>query len=91
MGGDSSHETLKVTSVVYKRHLRAVTKNSDWRSALAAIQRKLQKFQRNNTIYSLIGKKNNQSSISDADQEVPALGSTDNAGNEVNLVSGIIR
>ena len=28
MGWDSSHETLKVASVVYKQHLRAVTKNS---------------------------------------------------------------
>ena len=38
-----------------------------------------------------IGKKNNQSSISDADREMPTLGSTDNAGNSVNLVSGVIR
>ena len=28
MGRDSSHETLKVTLVVYKRWLRAVTKTS---------------------------------------------------------------
>ena len=28
-----------------------------------------------------IGKKNNQSSVSDADQEIPTLGPTDNAGN----------
>ena len=38
----------------------------------------------------IIGKKNNQTSVSNADQEIPILGSTDNAGNEVNLVSGII-
>ena len=38
-----------------------------------------------------IGKKNNQSSVSDADREIPSYGSTDNAGNNVNLVSGIIR
>ena len=38
-----------------------------------------------------MGKKHNQTSVSGADQELPALGSTDNAGNEVNLVSGIIR
>ena len=31
-----------------------------------------------------IGKKNNQTSISDADRQIPTLGSTDNAGNEVN-------
>ena len=29
MGCDSSHKTGKVTSVVYKRHLRAVTKKSE--------------------------------------------------------------
>ena len=39
----------------------------------------------------MIGKKNNQSSsVSDVDQEIPTLGSMDNAGNEVNLISGII-
>ena len=38
-----------------------------------------------------IGKKNNQSTVLDADREIPFLGSTDNAGNSVNLVSGIIR
>ena len=42
-------------------------------------------------IFPIIGMKNNQSSVSDADQEIPTLGSTDNAGNPVNLVSGIIR
>ena len=38
-----------------------------------------------------VGKKNNQTSVSDADREIPILGSTENAGNSVNLVSGIIR
>ena len=38
-----------------------------------------------------IGKINNQSSISVADREIPNLVSTDNAGNSVNLVYGIIR
>ena len=38
-----------------------------------------------------MGKKKTQSLVSDADREIPTLGSTDNAGNEVNLVSGIIR
>ena len=33
------------------------------------------------------GKKNNQSSVSEADREIPTLGSTDNAGNSGNLVS----
>ena len=41
MGWDGLNETLKVTSVVYKRYLRAVTKNSEWRSELAVIKRKL--------------------------------------------------
>ena len=39
------------------------------------------------SIFQKIGKKNNQSSVSDADQEIPTLGSIDNAGNSVNLVS----
>ena len=42
------------------------------------------------TFFHSIGKKNNQSSVSDVDREIPTLGLTDNAGNEVN-VSGIIR
>ena len=42
-------------------------------------------------IFNVIGKKNNQTSVSDADREIPTLGSTDNARNSVNLVSGINR
>ena len=42
-------------------------------------------------VFNIIGKKNNQTLVSDADREIPTLGSTDNAGNLVNLVSGIIR
>ena len=34
--------------------------------------------------------KNDQSLVSDADREIPTLGSMQNAGNSVNLVSGII-
>ena len=41
-------------------------------------------------IFPEIGKKNNQSSVSDADQTIPTLGSTDNAENSVNLGFGII-
>ena len=41
--------------------------------------------------FNVIVKKNNQSSISNADREIPTLGSTDNTGNSVNIVSGIIR
>ena len=36
------------------------------------------------------GKKNNQTSVSEVDLEIPTVESTDNAGNSVNLVSGII-
>ena len=42
-------------------------------------------------VLQIIGKKNNQSSDSDADQEIPILGSTYYAGNSVNLISGILR
>ena len=42
-------------------------------------------------VFNIIGKKNNQTLVSDADREIPTLGSTDNAGNLVNLVSCIIR
>ena len=42
-----------------------------------------------NNNFNVIGKKNYQSSVSNADREIPNLGSTDNAGNSVNLVSGI--
>ena len=42
------------------------------------------------SIFPIIDKKNNQSSVSDADQEITTLGSTDNARNSVNLISGII-
>ena len=41
-------------------------------------------------IFPILGKKNNQSLVSDEDREIPTLGSTENAGNLVNLVSGII-
>ena len=41
--------------------------------------------------FNVISKKYNQTSGSDADREIPTLGSTDNVGNSVNLVSGIIR
>ena len=34
--------------------------------------------------FPIIGKENNQSPVSDADREIPALGATDNAGNLIN-------
>ena len=43
-----------------------------------------------NNFFNVMGKKNNQSSVSDADWEIRTLRSTDNVGNSVNLVSGII-
>ena len=58
MGWDSSHETLNMTSIVYKRDLRAVTQNSKWHSVLVVI-------------YAIIGKKNKQTSVSDADRKIP--------------------
>ena len=42
------------------------------------------------SIFPIIGKKNNQTWVSDADPKISTLGSTDIAGNSVNLVSGII-
>ena len=44
-----------------------------------------------NNCFNVIGEKNKQSSVSDADRETPTLGSTDLVGNVVNLVSGITR
>ena len=41
--------------------------------------------------FPVIGKKNNLTSVSDTDREIPTLGSTDNDRNTVNLVSTIIR
>ena len=42
------------------------------------------------SMFPVIGMKNNQSLVSDAGEEISTLGSTDNAGKSVNLVSGII-
>ena len=42
-------------------------------------------------LFNAIGKKNNQTSVFDADREIATPGSKDNAGKSVNLVSGIIR
>ena len=41
--------------------------------------------------FNVIGKENNQTSVYDADREIPTLGSTEYAENSVKLVSGIIR
>ena len=42
------------------------------------------------TIFLMIGKKNSQLSVSDADQQISTLGSTDNSRNSVDIVSTII-
>ena len=44
-----------------------------------------------NNSFNVVGEKNNQLSVFNADREFPTPRSTDNAGNSVNLVSGIIR
>ena len=40
--------------------------------------------------FNALGKKSIQTLVSDADRKILTLGSTENAGNSVNLVSGII-
>ena len=52
---------------------------------------KIKEIRMINNNFNGIGKRNNQTSVSDADREIPTLGSTDNSENWVNLVSGIIR
>ena len=77
-----------MTSVIYKRSIRAVTKNAECWPPYSVNCKNFKEIIR---FYLIIGKKNNQSSVSDADRETETLGSTDNAGNSVNLVSSIIR
>ena len=43
-----------------------------------------------NNDFNVIGKKNNQISLSNADHEIPTNGSTDNARNLVNLGLGFL-
>ena len=40
-------------------------------------------------IFNIIGKKNNQTWVSDADRDIASLGPTDSARNSVNLVSAL--
>ena len=44
-----------------------------------------------NNNFNVIGKKYNQTLLSDADRKIQNLESTDNIGNSVNLASAIIR
>ena len=76
-----------MTSVFYIRSFRTVTKNAERRLELAVLQRYCKYSFFKALFFPIIGKKNNQSSVSDADREIPTLGSTDNTGNSVNLVS----
>ena len=68
-----------MTSVVYKRSLRAVTRNAECTSCSVNILFIA-------SIFTIKSKKNNQSSVFDADKEIPTLRSMDNAGNSVTLV-----
>ena len=43
-----------------------------------------------NNNFNVIGKKNNQISVSGPEREIPTLGSTDNAGKSVNSLSSIL-
>ena len=72
---------------VYKSYLRAFMTFGVGRHAMLPV---ILNILFKTLIFQRIGKKNNQSSVFDADREIPALGSTDNVANEVNLVSGII-
>ena len=70
--------------VVYKRHLRYVTQNSEQCSEYAVMQVNVNSKTLKETIEILsylsttfcpkMSKKNNQPSVSDADQEIPTLG-----------------
>ena len=44
-----------------------------------------------NLVFLIIGMKNNESAVFDADPDIQILGSTENVENSVNLVSGIFR
>ena len=73
-----------MTSVIYRRHWRAVTKNSEWCSELAVIQRVIKKKKKHNgrntnvfdksMIFPIKCKSNNKSSVPDADIEILTRG-----------------
>ena len=85
MGRDSLQETLKVMSVVCKHSLCAVTKtlNEVHTRLIDVHTRLIVNILFQTSIFPIIGKKNNQSSVSDADREIPTIKSTDNAGNSI--------
>ena len=72
--------------------MRRKTPNDAQKMSLCDVKRqKWKKWRMINKNFNAIVNENNQTFVSDADPEIPTLGSTDNAGNSVNLVSGIIR
>ena len=75
--------------VVYKRSLRAVKKTPNDVRSWPSYNFIVNLFKA--LIFLMIRKKNDLSSVSDADQEISTHGSTVNACNSVNLVFGIIR
>ena len=89
MGWNSSHKTPKwrqlFTNVLYAPWWKTP---NDVRS-LPPYSVNCEKCKEIIRFYSVIVKKNNQSSVSDADREIPTLWSTGNAGNSVDLVSGL--
>ena len=76
-----------MTLVVYKHYLRAVTKTTKMTFGVDRHTTLILNIIFKTSIFLRIGKKNNHSSVSDADR----VGSTDNAANSVYLVSGILR
>ena len=96
MGWDSPHATLKVMSELYiseetsflphhEKHRMTFRKGH-----YAKVSKRKEMTGDNIIFFNVIGKKSNLSLIPDADRETPTLGSMDNAGNSVELVSGII-
>ena len=93
MGWDSSHATLNndVRTLNFRSDITfAPLQNKKPKSLCDVKCQKRKEWQIINNNFNVIGKKNNQTLVSDADREIPTLWSTDNAGNSVNLVSGII-
>ena len=72
-----------MTSVVCKRFLHAIMKTPNdvptWLTYTITVNILFKA-----SIFPVIVKKNNQSPVSDADQEISTLGSMDNVGNSVN-------
>ena len=89
--------TRDVKSDVRTLNFRSDVTNAPPRKNLNDVRRsslcnvKCKKIRIINKKFNVIGKKNNQTSVSDAVREIPTLRATHNAGNSVNLVSSILR